>query len=123
MRGIVSTRKTRAIATLATLCLTAGMLVALISPAGAVKPSNGCGPGFNIGEKTFAQYLLLERTAAAIADGLVTEDQLLASLSVIDANDDGKICVQLNHGHEENSAPGGQYVYNVVDNAASVPTS
>jgi len=97
------------------------MLVTLISPAAAGKPSNGCGPGFNIGEKTFGQFLLLERTAAAITDGFATEDQLRSGLSVIDANGDGKICVQLNRGHEENSAPGGQYGYNVVDNAASVP--
>ena len=123
MRGAVSTRKTRVIVILATLCLTAGMLVMLISPAAAKKPSNGCGPGFNIGEKTFGQYLLLERTAASIAEGLVTEDQILAGLSAIDANGDGKICVQLNHGHEVNSQPGGQYYYNVVDNAASVPSA
>jgi hypothetical protein len=121
MCGIVSIRKTRVMTLLVTLGLAAGMLVTLASPAAAQKPSNGCGPGFNIGEKSFEQFVLLERTAEAIADGVATEDQILAGLSVIDANADEKICVQLNHGHEVNSAPGGEYGYNAVDNFASVP--
>jgi hypothetical protein len=99
-------------------------LAAVIAPLGAAesgKPSYGCPLGFDLGSKTFTEYLALPRTQAAINDGLVAADQILAALTTIDKNANGSVCVQLNHGYEVNSSPFGAYSYNVVDDNASVP--
>jgi hypothetical protein len=83
------------------------------------KPSFGCPPGFNLGSKTFTEYLALERTKALIDAGLVTEAEILAALATVDKNENGQVCVQLSTGFEtaEVTAP----FYNVVDVNASVP--
>jgi hypothetical protein len=55
--------------------LLSGAVVALAVASGAAgsKPGYGCAPGFNLGAVSFANYLELERTAAAIEAVLVTE--------------------------------------------------
>jgi hypothetical protein len=89
--------------------------------AGSGKPSYGCPPGFNLGSMTFAEYLALPRNQAVINEGLATAEEILAGVSSIDVNANGSVCVQLSHGLEVNSSPIGAYVYNVVDDNASVP--
>ena len=101
-------------------CAVAAVLAPLAA-AGSGKPSYGCPPGFNLGSVTFAEYLVLPRTQAAINVGLVTPEQILASLASVDTNANGSICVQLSHGGEVNSRPFAEYIYNVVDDNASVP--
>lgn len=96
-------------------------LTAVVAPLGASgtgKPRNSCPPGFNLGSKTAAEYLALERTQAAIAAGLATEEQILAAFDASDRNDNGRVCVQLSNGFEH--APVAAYFYNVVDDNASV---
>jgi hypothetical protein len=98
-------------------------LAAVLAPLGAAesgKPSYGCPPGFNLGSVTFAEYLALPRTQAGINDGLATPEQILAALAPIDHNANGSVCVQLSHGGEVNSRPFAEYIYNVVDDNASV---
>jgi hypothetical protein len=99
-------------------------LAAVLAPLGAAgsgKPSYGCPPGFNLGSVTFAEYLALPRNQAVISDGLGTAEQILAGVSSIDQNANGSVCVQLNHGLEVSSAPFAAYMYNVIDDNASVP--
>jgi hypothetical protein len=94
----------------------------LAASAGAQgKPGLGCPPGFDIGETTYAEFLGLSRTQAAIAVGLVTVGDTLAGLAGIDKNGDGSVCVQLPTGFETNSRPFGEYFYNIADNNASKP--
>jgi hypothetical protein len=105
------------------VAITGCALAAALAPLGAAgpgKPSYGCPPGFNLGSVTFADYLALPRTRAAIADGLATSEQILAGLVRIDKNANGSVCVQLSHGGEVNSRPFAEYFYNVVDDNASV---
>jgi hypothetical protein len=99
-------------------------LAAVVGPLGAAgsdKPSYRCPPGFNLGSKTFAEYLALPRNQAVINDGLATAEQILAGVSSLDKNANGSVCVQLNHGLEVSAAPFAAYQYNVVDDNASVP--
>jgi hypothetical protein len=81
----------------------------------------GCPPGFDIGEKTFTEYLALPRTQAAIAAGLATEGDIVAGIAAGDRNGDGRVCVQLPTGFETNNRPYGEYFYNLADNNASKP--
>jgi hypothetical protein len=99
-------------------------LAAALAPLGASgsgKPSYGCPPGFNFGSVTFEDYLALPRTQAAIDAGLATTEDILASLAGVDANANGRICVQLSHGFEVTRGPFGVYYYNVAEDNASVP--
>lgn len=99
-------------------------LAAVVAPLGAAgsgKPSYGCPPGFNLGSKTFAEYVALPRSQAAIDAGLTTAEQILAGVTPLDKNANGSVCVQLNHGLEVSAAPFAAYLYNVVDDNASVP--
>jgi hypothetical protein len=99
-------------------------LAAVVAPLGAAgsgKPSYGCPPGFNLGSKTFAEYVALPRSQAAIDAGLMTAEQILAGVTPLDKNANGSVCVQLNHGLEVSAAPFAAYLYNVVDDNASVP--
>lgn len=96
-------------------------LAAAVAPLGALgteKPGFSCPPGFNLGSKTATEYLALERTRASIEAGLVTEQQILASLAAVDRNGNGRVCVQLSPGFERASVASS--FYNVVDDNASV---
>jgi hypothetical protein len=91
------------------------------SVASGAKPSNGCGPGFDLGPVSFEEYLELPRTQAAIEDGLVDEAGVEAFLTGLDRNGNGVVCVQLPHGYEVGQLPGGAYFYNLADDNAAVP--
>ena len=97
------------------------MLVA--APAGAQaagKPSYGCSPGFNLGALTVEEILLLPRSQAAMAAGVVSEAGIRAGVASVDKNGTGRVCVSLSNGLVTNSRPGGQYFYNLVDDNSSV---
>ena len=107
---------------LAVVAASALVGAALVGPAGATgKPGYGCSPGFNLGAFTFAEYVLLPRSQAAIDDGLATAEQIEAGAASGDRNGNGVICVQLSNGFEVNSRPFGAYYYNLSDDNASVP--
>jgi hypothetical protein len=104
------------------LLFTAAVLA--LAPAGTAadgKPRYGCPPGFNLEAFTFAEYLELPRTVAAINGGFVTEQDVLAALSRIDKNGNEVVCVQLSRGKIEGNNPFGEFFYNVVDDNASKP--
>jgi hypothetical protein len=104
------------------LLAAAALALAATGAATGGKPSHGCPPGFNLGAVSFEDYLELERTAAAINDGLVTEQDVLAALSHFDKNGNEVVCVQLSRGKIEGNNPFGEYFYNVVDDNASTPS-
>ena len=106
------------LATAAVCCAVAAALAPLAASETG-KPSFGCPPGFNLGAKTFAQYLALERTRASIDAGLVTEEEILSALATADRNENGRVCVQLSTGFQTAEVTAG--FYNVVDDNASVP--
>ena len=98
---------------------------ALAATAGAQgKPSQGCAPGFDLGEMTLAEGLLLPRTVAALTDGVATVEGLTAGFEFVDNNDDGLVCLKAPPG-SFNANPNSlwQYIYVLVDNDASVPNA
>jgi hypothetical protein len=105
---------------LATLAV-ALMVFALPQGASAAKPSNGCGPGFDLGAITLAEALLLSNVQAGLADGVFDVADLTAGFESGDRNNDGLICFQ---SFPTNASPASllQYFYNIVDNNASVPS-
>jgi hypothetical protein len=93
-------------------------LMFVAAPAGAqaaTKPSNGCPAGFNLGALTVDQILVLPRSQAAIAAGVVSEAGIRAGVAGVDKNGTGRVCVQLSNGLVTSSRPGGQFFYNIVD--------
>ncbi len=106
---------------LATLAV-ALMVFALPQAASAVKPSNVCAPGFDLGALTNAESLLLPNVQAGLADGIYDVEDLTAGFNRFDVNNDGLVCFQ---SFPTNSSPASlmQYFYNLVDNRASVPSA
>ena len=106
---------------LAPLAIASTLLVSTMAVGGAAAETTrgGCGVGFDIGAITIDEAVALERTQAAIDDGLIAESQIRASYVGIDADDNGVICAQLPHGFEVGSRPYGQYFYNFVDDNAA----
>jgi hypothetical protein len=102
-------------------------LIALATPqvarAGG-KPSTTCPPGFDLGGLTLEQALQLPNSQAGLAAGFYDEESVAAVFDTVDANDDGVICFQTipASGATPNPASNWQYLYNVVDNMASVPS-
>ena len=105
---------------LATLAV-ALMVFALPQSASAVKPSNVCPPGFDLGALTFQDALLLSNVQAGLDDGIFDVAGLNALFGSVDANGDGLICFK-SYSSNANPASEQQYGYNVVDNNASVPS-
>jgi hypothetical protein len=105
---------------LATLAV-ALMVFALPQAASAVKPSNECGPGFDLGALTVEESLLLSNVQAGLADGIFDVADLTAGFESFDRNNDGLLCFQ---SFPTNASPASllQYFYNLVDNNASVPS-
>jgi hypothetical protein len=103
------------------LLLTVASLAFAPAAAADTKPRHGCPPGFNLGAFTFAEYLELPRTVAAINGGFVTEQDVLAFLTRFDKNGNEVMCVQLSRGKIEGNNPFGEFFYNVVDDNASKP--
>jgi hypothetical protein len=105
---------------LATLAV-AVMVVALPQGASAAKPSNGCGPGFDLGAITLEEALLLPNVQAGVADGIFDVSDLTAGFDSLDQNNDGLVCFK-SFPINANPASLLQYFYNTVDNNASVPS-
>jgi hypothetical protein len=109
------------------LALAAFLALAVVlvpQSASATKPSHTCPPGFDLGGLTFEQALALPRVQAGIAAGAFTADQLAVEFDALDVNNDEVICFQTvpASGIPPNPVTGWQYGYNVVDDAASVPS-
>src|SRR5829696_4439737 len=105
--------------------LTAALVAALMfvaAPAGAQaagKPANTCPAGFNLGPVTAAQALELPRSLAGIEAGVVTEERIVAGVTSVDKNGNGRVCVQLSRGLVISQRPNGQFFYNIVDDNSS----
>lgn len=104
---------------IASACCSVAAALAPLAASQTGKPSFGCPPGFNLGSKSFTQYLALERTKASIDAGLVTEADILGALATVDRNQNGRVCVQLSTGFQ--TAEVTALFYNAVDDNASVP--
>jgi hypothetical protein len=113
-----------------TLILTAACLLVLsvapLSPAVAGgRAGYGCPPAFDLGGLTLPETLTLPRIQAGLAAGAYTVDDHTAVFNSVDHNDNGVVCFKdiaaLNDGAAD--ASGWQYLYNLVDDNASVPGS
>jgi hypothetical protein len=97
---------------------------ALWSPAVAGgRAGYGCPPAFDLGGLTLPETLTLPRIQAGLAAGAYTEADHTAIFNSVDHNDNGVVCFKdvaaLNGGAAD--ASGWQYLYNLVDDNASVP--
>src|SRR5688572_10353875 len=104
--------------------VTAAALLAVAIPAtsqgaAAGKPANTCPAGFNLGPVTVAQAVELPRSLAGIEAGVVTEERIVAGVSSVDKNANGRVCVQLSRGLVISQRPNGQFFYNIVDDNSS----
>ena len=99
-------------------------LILVAVPAGASaapgKPSYGCPAGFNLGALTADQILLLPRSQAAIAAGVVSPEGIRAGVASVDKNGTGRVCVSVSNGLQTSNKPNGQYLVNLVDDNSSV---
>jgi hypothetical protein len=111
-----------------TLILAAACLLvlsgAVLSPAVAGGQAGyGCPPAFDLGGLTFSESLDLPRIQAGLAADAYTVEDHAAVFNSVDHNDNGVVCFQdvaaLNDGAAD--ASGWQYLYNLVDDNASVP--
>jgi hypothetical protein len=111
-----------------TLLVIAACLLVLsmapVSPAAAARRAgSGCPPAFDLGGLTLAESVALPRIQAGLAAGAYTEEDHIAVFNSVDHNANGVVCFKdvaaLNDG--ANEASGWQYLYNLVDDNASVP--
>ena len=105
------------------MALVVGALLTVAAPNAAQaagKPSYGCPPGFNLGALTADEILLLPRSQAAIAAGVVSADGIRAGVASVDKNGTGRVCVSVSNGLQTSNKPNGQYLVNLVDDNSSV---
>jgi hypothetical protein len=110
---------------LTTACLLV-LSVAPLSPAVAGgRAGYGCPPAFDLGGLTLPESFGLPRIQAGLAAGAYTAEDHIAVFNSVDHNDNGVVCFKdvaaLNDGAAD--ASGWQYLYNLVDDNASVPGS
>jgi hypothetical protein len=110
---------------LTTACLLV-LSVAPLRPAVAGgRAGYGCPPAFDLGGLTFPETLDLPRIQAGLAAGAYTVEDHVAVFNSVDHNANGVVCFKdvaaLNDGAGD--ASGWQYLYNLVDDNASVPGS
>ena len=106
-----------------TMALIVGALLTVAAPNAAQaagKPSYGCPAGFNLGALTADQILLLPRSQAAIAAGVVSPEGIRAGVASVDKNGTGRVCVSVSNGLQTSNKPNGQYLVNLVDDNSSV---
>jgi hypothetical protein len=108
--------------TLITLALVVLAVLFVPHSAFASKPSHTCPPGFDLGGLAVEQALQLPRIQAGLAAGQYTEEDLAAFYDAEDSNVNGVICWQSIPPVDTNPASGWQYLYNVVEDNASVPS-
>jgi hypothetical protein len=109
------------------LVIAACLLVLSITPlspaAAGGRAGYGCPPAFDLGGLTFPETLDLPRIQAGLAAGAYTVEDHTAVFNSVDHNANGVVCFKdvaaLNDG--ANEASGWQYLYNLVDDNASVP--
>jgi len=82
------------------------------------KPEYGCAPGF--APYTSEEALALPRTVAGLDSGLYDVDFVVSVFESVDHNGDGIVCFQ-DVGALNGEAHNWAYLYNLVDNNASVP--
>jgi hypothetical protein len=89
----------------------------------AGKPAHGCPPSFDVGGLTLEEAFELPRIEAGLATEAYEEDFVESTFNKIDHNGDGLVCFQdvfWVTGQRPNPASLWQYLYNLVDNNASV---
>ncbi len=94
--------------------------------ASAASPRTSCPPGFDRGALTFTQELALPTIQLGLADGIYSVTDLQIGFDLVDANDNGLICVQDTYsiaGGNPNPSSGWQYLINLRDDSAAVPNS
>jgi hypothetical protein len=107
------------------------LTLALVSVAAALAASSAsaggqagysCAPGFDLGGLTLSEGLTLPRVQAGLAAGFFDLPGLTAGFNKVDHNGDGVVCFK-----DVGALNGGQanwvYLYNIVDDNASVPGS
>jgi hypothetical protein len=107
------------------LLVPAAMLAAAalaVSPAEAGGEAGyGCPVGFDLGALTSEQGLALPRIQAGLTAGVFDVAGLTAAFNKVDHNGDGLVCFK-----DVGALNGGQaiwaFVYNIVDDNASVPS-
>ncbi len=116
-----ATKKGWAIMVVAASAISAVWLASTAASAQG-KPTYGCAPGFDF-HVTTTQAARLPKSQRAIADGLITEDDLIAVYRArIDKNGNDMVCVQEPPGWSKNAQnPLVEYLYNIVDDASSSP--
>lgn len=106
--------------TAATAAIVMAGLGAVAGSAGAGGQAGfGCARGFDLGGLTLAQGLALPRIQAGLAAGVFDEASLAAGFDRVDRNGDGVLCFK-DVGALNDGAGIWQYLYNIVDNNASV---
>jgi hypothetical protein len=106
---------------------TVGVVLAGLGAAAGPAASGGqagfrCAPGFDLGGLTLDQGLALPRIQAGLAAGVFDEAALASGFNKVDHNGDGVVCFK-DVGALNGGAGIWQYLYNIVDNNASVPAS
>jgi hypothetical protein len=110
---------------LTTACLLV-LSVAPLNPALAGgRAGYGCPPAFDLGGLTLSESFGLPRIQAGLVAGAYTAEDHIAVFNSVDHNANGVVCFKdvaaLNDGAAD--ASGWQYLYNLVDDNASVPGS
>jgi hypothetical protein len=104
-------------------CLLVLSVTPLSSAAAGGRAGSGCPPAFDLGGLTLAESFGLPRIQAGLAAGAYRAEDHVAVFNSVDHNDNGVVCFKdvaaLNDG--ANEASGWQYLYNLVDDNASVP--
>ena|SRR5829696_5749377 len=113
----------RRLLVLTAICLLLLTLAPLSPAVAGGQAGYGCPPAFDLGGLTLAESFALPRIQAGLAAGAYTAEDHIAVFTSLDHNDNGVVCFKdvaaLNDG--ANQASGWQYLYNLVDDNASVP--
>ena len=107
----------RSIAAALVVCaMVAGMAIA--APTNSLaSPSTACPSGYTEpGEATFAETLTLTRITTGLTEGAYTVPELADVFALIDANEDGRICLKAVSNLRGNSDKNLGAFYNGVDN-------
>jgi len=109
-------QKRRVAASLAASAIAFAAMVTAPTLASA-SPSTGCPSGYtDPGEATFAETLTLPRITTGLTTGAYTVGDLADVFALIDANEDGRICLKAVSNLRGNSGKNLGAFYNGVDN-------
>jgi hypothetical protein len=99
-----------------------GAALAASSAGAGGQAGYGCAPGFDLGGLTMEQGLALPRVQAGLAAGVFDLAGLTAQFNKVDHNGNGVLCFK-DVGALNGGASFWVYLYNLVDDNASVPGS